>query len=68
MRNRALVLAGGFVQLSTVALPYAPFAAALREVAREPGATQVAALLADKGAAQRGRRRDRRTQMGRNWC
>jgi ATP/maltotriose-dependent transcriptional regulator MalT len=45
VRDRALVLAGGCVELTAGGLPYAPFAAALRELARERGAAEVAALL-----------------------
>jgi DNA-binding CsgD family transcriptional regulator len=43
--DRALVLAGGCVELSAADLPYAPFAAALRELTRGRGAAEVAALL-----------------------
>lgn len=35
VRDRALVLAGGCVELSAAGLPYAPFTAALRELARQ---------------------------------
>jgi predicted ATPase len=45
VRNRARVLAGGCVELSAAGLPYAPFAAALRELVRERGAAEVTALL-----------------------
>ena len=45
VRGRALVLAGGCVELTAGGLPYAPFAAALRELVRERGAAEVAALL-----------------------
>ena len=50
--GRAVVLAGGCVQLSGAGLPYAPFAAALRELVRERGAAEVAALLPGQGAAE----------------
>jgi DNA-binding CsgD family transcriptional regulator len=43
--GRALVLAGGCVELSAAGLPYAPFTAALRQLVRERGAAEVAALL-----------------------
>ena len=45
VRGRALVLAGGCVELTAGGLPYAPFAGALRELVRERGAAEVAALL-----------------------
>jgi DNA-binding CsgD family transcriptional regulator/tetratricopeptide (TPR) repeat protein len=45
VRARARVLAGGCVELSAAGLPYAPFAAALRELVRERGAAEVTALL-----------------------
>nr|WP_055504843.1 helix-turn-helix transcriptional regulator [Nonomuraea pusilla] len=41
----AHVLAGGCVELSTEGLAYAPFTAALRQLVREKGRSQVAALL-----------------------
>ncbi|WP_281274023.1 ATP-binding protein [Sphaerisporangium album] len=47
----AHVLAGGCVELSTEGLAYAPFTAALRQLVKEMGATEVAALLPD-GAAR----------------
>ena len=50
--GRAVVLAGGCVQLSAAGLPYAPFAAALRELVRERGAAEVAALLPGQGAGE----------------
>ena len=37
VRDRALVLAGGCVELTAGGLPFAPFAAALRELVRERG-------------------------------
>jgi DNA-binding CsgD family transcriptional regulator/tetratricopeptide (TPR) repeat protein len=43
--GRARVLAGGCVELSATGLPYAPFTAALRQLVRERGAAEVAALL-----------------------
>jgi predicted ATPase len=48
----ALVLAGGCVELSAADLPYAPFAAALRELVRDRGATEVAALLPGQRAGE----------------
>ncbi|GII64167.1 helix-turn-helix transcriptional regulator [Sphaerisporangium krabiense] len=47
----AHVLAGGCVELSTEGLAYAPFTAALRQLVKEMGAAEVAALLPD-GAAR----------------
>ncbi|MCW2877396.1 MAG: transcriptional regulator, LuxR family [Sphaerisporangium sp.] len=47
----AHVLVGGCVELSTEGLAYAPFTAALRQLVKEMGATEVAALLPD-GAAR----------------
>jgi DNA-binding CsgD family transcriptional regulator/tetratricopeptide (TPR) repeat protein len=52
VRDRALVLAGGCVELSTASLPYAPFGAALRELVRERGTAEVAALLPGQAAAE----------------
>src|SRR5271165_1329677 len=52
VRDRARVLAGACVELSAAELPYAPFAAALRELARERGAAEVAALLPGPGARE----------------
>jgi DNA-binding CsgD family transcriptional regulator/tetratricopeptide (TPR) repeat protein len=52
MRERALVLAGGCVELTAAALPYAPFAGALRQLTRERGAADVAALLPGPGAGE----------------
>ena len=43
--GRALVLAGGCVEVSAAGLPYAPFTAALRQLARERGTAGMAALL-----------------------
>jgi DNA-binding CsgD family transcriptional regulator len=45
VRDRALVLAGGCVEVSPAGLPYAPFTALLRELVRSRGAAEVAALL-----------------------
>ena len=50
--GRALVLSGGCVELSAAGLPYAPFAAALRELVRDRGAAEVAALLPGPGAGE----------------
>ncbi len=50
VRDRALVLAGGCVELSAAGLPYAPFTAALRELVRQRGAAAVTALLGGDGA------------------
>ncbi|MGV9772250.1 AAA family ATPase [Streptosporangium sp. NPDC003464] len=47
----AHVLIGGCVELSTEGLAYAPFTAAIRQLVREQGAEEVAALLPD-GAAR----------------
>ena len=47
----ARVLYGGCVELSSEGLAYAPFTAALRQLVREQGAGQIAALLPD-GAAR----------------
>src|SRR5437879_6200234 len=52
VRDRALVLAGGCVELSAASLPYAPLTAALRELVRERGAAEVAALLPAQGAGE----------------
>jgi AAA ATPase domain len=52
VRDRALVLAGGCVELSTGSLQYAPFGAALRELARERGTAEVAALLPGQTAGE----------------
>jgi DNA-binding CsgD family transcriptional regulator len=52
VRDRARVLSGGCVELSAADLPYAPFAAALRELVRERGAADVAALLPGPGARE----------------
>jgi DNA-binding CsgD family transcriptional regulator len=52
VRDRARVLAGACVELSAAELPYAPFAAVLRELVRERGAAEVAALLPGPGARE----------------
>jgi DNA-binding CsgD family transcriptional regulator len=46
---RALVLAGGCVELAAGGLPYAPFTAALRHLVRQRGAADVAGLLKAPG-------------------
>ena len=45
VQGRALVLAGGCVDLGGTRLPYAPFIAVLLELVRQRGAAEVAALL-----------------------
>ncbi|MBT2231593.1 AAA family ATPase [Nonomuraea sp. NEAU-A123] len=50
-RDGAHVLYGGCVELSTEGLAYAPFTAALRQLVREQGTSQIAALL--PGGAER---------------
>ena len=50
--TRARVLTGGCVELSAAGLPYAPFAAALRELVRERGAAEVTALLPGQAAGE----------------
>ncbi len=50
-QDGAHVLVGGCVELSAEGLAYAPFTAALRQLVRECGAAEVAALLPD-GAAR----------------
>jgi hypothetical protein len=52
VRERALVLAGGCVELTAGGLPYAPFTAALRQLVRERGAAGVAALLPGRGGGE----------------
>jgi DNA-binding CsgD family transcriptional regulator/tetratricopeptide (TPR) repeat protein len=52
VRDGALVLAGGCVELSTGSLPYAPFGAALRELVRERGPAEVTALLPGQAAGE----------------
>ena len=50
--GRAVVLAGGCVELSAAGLPYAPFTAALRRLVRERGTAEVAALLGGQGPGE----------------
>jgi predicted ATPase len=50
--GRALVLAGGCVELSAAGLPYAPFTAALRQLVRERGAAEVSALLGGRDTGE----------------
>jgi DNA-binding CsgD family transcriptional regulator len=50
--GRALVLAGGCVELSAAGLPYAPFTAVLRQLVRDRGADGVAALLGGRGTGE----------------
>src|SRR5690349_12562386 len=50
VRDETLVLIGGCVELSTAGFPYAPFTAALRQLVREAGATEIAALIPRDGA------------------
>jgi DNA-binding CsgD family transcriptional regulator/tetratricopeptide (TPR) repeat protein len=52
VEDRALVLAGGCVDLSGAGLPYAPFTAMLRELVRLRGAAEVAGLLPGSGAGE----------------
>ena len=52
VRGRALVLAGGCIDLGRTGLPYAPFMAALLELVRQRGAGEVAALLPGNGQAE----------------
>ena len=52
VRGRALVLAGGCVDLGVAGLPYAPFTAALRELVRERGAAEVTGLLPGHDAGE----------------
>ena len=54
LRNRALALVGGCVELGAGGLPYAPFTAALRQLVRARGVAEVAALLPGQGAAELG--------------
>jgi DNA-binding CsgD family transcriptional regulator len=50
--GRALILAGGCVELTGPGLPYAPFTAALRQLVRDRGAAEVAALLPGPGVGE----------------
>ena len=52
--DRALVLAGGCVELGAGGLPYAPFTAALRQLVRARGAQEVAGLLPGQAAGELG--------------
>ena len=52
--DRAMVLAGGCVELSSGGLPYAPFTAALRQLVRTRGAAEVAGLLPGQAAGELG--------------
>jgi DNA-binding CsgD family transcriptional regulator len=54
VRDRALVLAGGCVEVGAGGLPYAPFTAALRQLARARGAAGVAGLLPGQAAGELG--------------
>ena len=50
--GRAQVLAGGCVELSAAGLPYAPFTAVLRQLVRDHGVAEVAALLGGRGTGE----------------
>jgi predicted ATPase len=50
--GRALVLTGACVELSAAGLPYVPFTAALRQLVRERGAAEMAALLGGQGTGE----------------
>ena len=50
--GRALVMAGGCVELTAAGLPYAPFTAALRHLVRERGTAGVAELLSGRDAGE----------------
>ncbi|WP_345458862.1 helix-turn-helix transcriptional regulator [Actinoallomurus oryzae] len=50
VRSDAHVLVGGCLELSTAGFPYAPFTAALRQLVREAGAAEIAALMPRDGA------------------
>ena len=52
--DRALILAGGCVELGAGGLPYAPFTAALRQLVRARGAVEVAGLLPGRAAGELG--------------
>ena len=52
VRDRALVLAGGCVDLGAAGLPFAPFTAALRALVRELGAGEVTGLLPGGSAGE----------------
>jgi DNA-binding CsgD family transcriptional regulator len=48
--DNVLVLVGGCLELSTAGFPYAPFTAALRQLVRDAGAAEIAALMPRDGA------------------
>ena len=50
--DRALILAGGCVELGAGGLPYAPFTAALRQLVRDRGTAEVAGLLPGRAAGE----------------
>jgi ATP/maltotriose-dependent transcriptional regulator MalT len=50
LHDEVLVLSGGCLELSTAGLPYAPFTAALRQLVRQAGAAEIAALMPRDGA------------------
>ena len=52
VRGRAVVLAGGCVDLGAAGLPYAPFTAALRDLIRQRGAGEVTGLLPGGNAGE----------------
>jgi len=52
--DRAVVLAGGCVELGAGGLPYAPFTAALRQLVRSRGAAAVAGLLPGQAEGELG--------------
>src|SRR6201985_125534 len=52
--DRAMVLAGGCVELGAGGLPYAPFTAAVRRLVRARGAAEVAGLLPDQTVGELG--------------
>ena len=52
VRDRALVLAGGCVDLGAAGLPFAPFTAALRALVRELGSGEVTGLLSGGTAGE----------------
>ena len=52
LRERALLLVGGCVDLGAAGLPYAPFTAALRDLVREQGPAEVTGLLPGHDAGE----------------
>ena len=52
--DRAMIIAGGCVELGAGGLPYAPFTAALRQLVRARGAAEVAGLLPGHAAGELG--------------